>query len=117
MPINYRQTRQFENDFKHLRKKYRTLHDDLEELKNVLKIRPLGAGKNFAILTKKHGVTIIKVRLFCRCLKRNSLRIIYAYVEKNSAVEFIGIEFIELYFKGDKENEDRERIKEYLKNV
>jgi len=27
----------------------------------------------------------------------------------------IGIEFIEIYFKGERVNEDRERIKEYLK--
>ena len=26
------------------------------------------------------------------------------------------VDFIEIYFKGEKENEDRERIKEYLKN-
>lgn len=116
MPMNYRQTDEFKNDFKRLQKKYRTLSDDLEELKNVLEIKPLGAGKNFAILTNKSDVVVVKARLFCRCLKRNSLRIIYAYVEKNAAIEFIGIEFIELYFKGEKENEDQERIKEYLKN-
>ena len=116
MPMNYRQTNEFKNDFKRLQKKYRTLSDDLEELKSVLEIRPLGAGKNFVILTNKNGATIIKARLFCRCLKRNSLRIIYAYIEKSAAIEFIGIEFIELYFKGEKVNEDQERIREYLKN-
>lgn len=29
----------------------------------------------------------------------------------------IGIEFIEIYFKGRKQNEDSERIKEYLKDA
>ncbi|MBI2591646.1 MAG: hypothetical protein HYW34_03150 [Candidatus Brennerbacteria bacterium] len=36
---------------------------------------------------------------------------IYSHAEQEQRIEFI-----ELYFKGDKENENRERIKEYLKN-
>jgi len=44
-------------------------------------------------------------------LKGSSLRIIYAYFEEDQQIEFI-----ELYFKGDKENEDRNRIKNYLKS-
>jgi len=43
-------------------------------------------------------------------LKGSSLRIIYAYYEEDQ-----NIEFIELYFKGDKENEDRDRIATYIK--
>ena len=30
--------------------------------------------------------------------------------------EILKVEFIEMYFKGDQEIEDKERIKEYLKN-
>jgi len=47
----------------------------------------------------------------CRALRRRALRVIYAYFEQEQRIEFI-----EIYFKGDKENEDRKRIKEYLKN-
>ncbi|OGH71746.1 MAG: hypothetical protein A2921_00075 [Candidatus Magasanikbacteria bacterium RIFCSPLOWO2_01_FULL_43_20b] len=115
--MNYKTTGEFENDFKRLRKKYRTLLDDLDELKTVLEVRPLGAGKNFAVLARKKSVTIVKARLFCRSLKRNSLRIIYAFIRQSAAIEFIGIEFIELYFKGGKEREDRERIERYLNGV
>jgi len=38
----------------------------------------------------------------------SGIRIIYAYFEKEDAIEFI-----EIYFKGDKENEDKKRIKKY----
>jgi len=41
-------------------------------------------------------------------LKGESLRIIYAYHKDRQLVEFI-----ELYSKGNKENEDRRRIKKY----
>ncbi|NOY35535.1 MAG: hypothetical protein GXP44_01280 [bacterium] len=55
---------------------------------------------------------IVKAHLACRALRNNHLlRVIYSYFEREQRIEFI-----ELYFKGDKENEDRERIKEYLKN-
>jgi hypothetical protein len=108
MPMNFKQTDEFAKDFKHYYKRYKTLPDDMEELKKVLNIQPLGIGRNFAVITKQNNVTIIKARLFCRSLKRNSLRLIYAY-------ELNMIDFIELYFKGDKEDEDRERIKRYLR--
>ncbi len=114
MPINFRQTNEFEKDLKRLLKKYRTLPDDLEEFKKIILIKPLGIGKNFAILTKKDGIVILKARLFCRSLKGSSLRIIYAYIEEDVQIELVGIDFIELYFKGDKENEDADRIQEYL---
>ncbi len=45
-------------------------------------------------------------------LKRSTLRLTYAYHEDENKIYFI-----EIYFKGDKENEDRERIKEYLKEM
>lgn len=56
---------------------------------------------------------IYKARKFaCKSLKgtgsRSGIRIIYAYYEKEDVIEFI-----EIYYKGDKENEDRERIKKY----
>jgi len=41
--------------------------------------------------------------------------VIYAYHLKTKTIELI--EFIEIYYKGDKENENRERIKDYLKNA
>jgi hypothetical protein len=38
----------------------------------------------------------------------SGIRIIYAYYEKEDVIEFI-----EIYFKGDKANEDKKRIIKY----
>lgn len=102
---------EFEKEFKRLFKKYRTLDDDLEKFKKILITAPTGIGKNFVTIYSSQIVKIIKARMACRALRNRSLRIVYSYFEQEQRIEFI-----ELYFKGDKENEDRERIKEYLEN-
>lgn len=93
------------------------MDDDLLEFKKVLSASPLGIGKHFNVIIKTGCIYIIKARFFCRSLKNKNLRIIYAYIEKHERVEMIRIEFIEIYFKGDKENEDRERIRGYLRGL
>ena len=113
--MNYRTTREFDKDYKRLAKRYRILDDDLALLKKVLDRFPLGTGKHFVVLHSTDAVKVVKARFFCRSLKGSSLRIIYAYGD--SGVEFIGIEFIEVYYKGDKPREDRERIKSYLDSI
>ncbi len=110
MTMNFDEQFNFGKEFARLAKKYRSLPDDIEEFKRVLVARPLGAGKHFNVITKTETVAVVKARLFCRYLKGSSIRIVYAYYEAASRFEFI-----EIYFKGEKENEDRERIKEYLK--
>ncbi len=102
----------FGKEFARLARKYRSLPSDLEEFKRVLTARPLGAGKHFNVITKTEAVVVVKARLFCRYLKGATMRIIYAYNEASSRFEFI-----EIYFKGDKENEDRARIRQYLKHL
>ncbi|MCL5010996.1 MAG: hypothetical protein M1127_02190 [Patescibacteria group bacterium] len=102
---------EFEKEFKRLFNKYKTLNDDFEKFKNILIVAPTGVGKNFVIVHFSPPIKIVKARMACRALHGRSLRIIYAYFEQNQRIEFI-----EIYFKGEKENEDRERIKEYLKN-
>ncbi|MCK4781422.1 hypothetical protein KAS79_00655 [Candidatus Parcubacteria bacterium] len=113
--MNFRNTQEFQKDFKKLSKKFKTLDSDLAEFKKVLNEAPLGIGKHFNIVTKTDSISIVKARLFCRSLRKKDLRIIYTYIENHQTVELIGIEFIEMYFKGNKENEDRKRIKDYLK--
>ena len=103
---------EFEKELKRLSKKYRSLPDDLEEFKKVISVIPLGTSKHFNVLHSVGNVKVVKARLFCRYLKGTSLRVIYSY--DGAKIEFV---FIELYFKGDKENEDRERIKKYLKGL
>lgn len=111
MTMNFEKQPGFDKELARLGKKYHSLPEDIEEFKKVLVARPLGAGKHFNIITKSETVAVVKARLFCRYLKGTSLRIVYAYQPAVSKVEFI-----EIYFKGEKEDEDRERIKEYLKN-
>ena len=107
---NFNVLAEFEKEFKRLFKKYKTLNNDFEKFKKVLLTVPTGVGKNFIIIHASPLVKIIKARMACQALRDRSLRIIYAYFEPNQEIEFI-----EIYFKGEKENENRERIKEYLK--
>ncbi len=109
--MNFDEPPDFQKEFKRLSRKYRTLGDDLEKLKEVLLATPCGVGKNFVIIYSSSLIKIVKARMACRALRDRSLHIVYAYFEQEQRIEFI-----ELYFKGDKENEDSERIKAYLKN-
>lgn len=104
---NFNATTEFEKEFKRLFRRYRTLDDDLEKFKKVLLVTPTGIGKNFVIIHSSSAIKIIKARMACRALRDKALRVIYCFFEQEQRIEFI-----ELYFKGDKENEDRERIKE-----
>ncbi len=110
MTMSFDEQPDFSKEFVRLTRKYRSLPDDIEEFKKVLIARPLGAGKHFNVITKTEAVIVVKARLFCKYLKGTSLRIVYAYHIATSKVEFI-----EIYFKGEKEKENRERIKEYLR--
>ena len=83
--------------------------------KLLLSKEPLGLGRHFAVLHKLPGFSIIKARLACKYLKNSSssLRVIYAYHADTNQIELI--EFIELYFKGEKVREDEQRIQDYIK--
>ena len=120
--IIYKQTEEFEKDLKRLLKKFPTLTDDIKiaksftiellHLKNIDK-RAIFSISNFCTEELK----ICKLKKFaCRALKgrgvRSGVRVIYAYYVLTKTVVFI-----EIYFKGESENEDKERIKEYLASV
>jgi len=107
--MSFDETQEFVKDFKHLSKKYKSLSADLLEFKKIVTRFPIGTGKHFATLTEIKDIKIIKARFFCRYLKGSSLRVIYSYSEKD-----LKIDFIELYFKGDKASENQDRIREYL---
>ena len=111
MMIRFKREREFQKDFKQLVKRYRSLPDDLQEFCSVVSAVPLGTGKHFTLVKQVGNVRVIKARLFCRYLKGSSLRIVYAYLEQNRQIDFI-----ELYYKGEQENEDRDRIEKYLRN-
>ncbi|MBL7130894.1 MAG: hypothetical protein ISS45_05795 [Candidatus Omnitrophica bacterium] len=108
---------EFDKDLKKL-KRFRTLPDDLDvfiktqlDLFHKQKIDNQGTVR-IADLGIEYPL-IFKARKFaCRALKgkgvNSGIRVIYAYYEDKDTIELI-----EVYYKGDKENEDRDRIKAY----
>ena len=102
----------FEKEFAKLSKKYRSLREDIKTFESFIAENPTGLGKNFTIIHSGDNIKIIKARMMCKSLKNRSIRVIYC--SHNDMVTFV---HIEIYFKGDKENEDGERIKEYLKGI
>lgn len=114
--MNFDERPEFQKELKQLGKKYKSLPEDLREFCKVVSAEPLGNSKHFHTITNVNAQTgslfIVKARLSCRYLKGASLRIVYCYFEQEQRIEFI-----ELYHKGDKENENQGRIKKYLKSV
>jgi hypothetical protein len=112
--MTFEELTEFKKDLKNLLKKYRTLNDDLEIVKQVLTIAP-EARPPFSFQIDNLGLEtcVIKVKkIACKALKgrgvNSGLRLIYAHFEKENKIIFI-----ELYHKNDKENENKQRI---LKN-
>ena len=110
MTMNFDELPEFKKECKRLARKYRSLSEDLKEFRKVVSVIPLENSKHFAVIEQNDVLRIVKARLFCRYLKGSSLRVIYSYSERAQRIEFI-----EIYYKGDKENEDRKRIQQYLK--
>ena len=102
---------EFKRDLKKLLKKYRTLDDDLDIVKKVLKFLPNERPPfSFRIDNLGLDTCVIKVKkIACRALKgrgvNSGLRLVYAYFQEEDKIIFV-----ELYHKNDKENEDRQRI-------
>lgn len=99
----------FEKELAKLARKYRSLPEDLAKLERFILLNPVGLGTNFVTIHHSPAVRVVKARLACKSLRDRSMRVIYAF--HSETVTFV---HIELYFKGEKENEDRARIKEYL---
>jgi mRNA-degrading endonuclease RelE of RelBE toxin-antitoxin system len=102
---------EFQKDLKGLLKKYRTLNEDMETVRQVLDVVP-DERPPFSFRIDNLGLEtcIIKVqKMACKALKgrgvNSGLRLVYAWFEKEKKITFI-----ELYHKNDKENEDRKRI-------
>jgi hypothetical protein len=111
---------EFKKDLKKLSKRYRSLEDDLETIKKVLKVNPT-AKPPFSFNIDGLGITscVIKVKkMACKSLKgkgvNTGLRLIYAHFENEETQVSQKIVFIEIYHKSDKPNEDKERILKYF---
>jgi len=106
---------EFEKDMRRLLKRFKTLEDDLKifiknELNLYHKLRIDNKGVFQVPGLKIESPKIYKAKKFaCRSIKgrgvQTGIRVIYTYSEEQDKVELI-----EIYYKGDKENEDRERI-------
>jgi len=111
---------EFEKDFKKLSKRFPTLLEDLEtfiqtqlNLFHKLKIDNKGVVPISGL--RIENPTIFKAKKFsCKSLKgkgvQSGIRVIYAYFQDEDVIEFI-----EIYYKGDKGGEDRKRIMKYYK--
>ena len=120
--ISYKQTEEFQKDFKKLLKKYRSLEEDLElvkraaiELFHLQKINNLSVFPVSGFCSEK--ILVCKIKKFaCRALKgrgsKSGIRVIYAF-----HISTLRVDFIEIYFKADQENEDQKRIQKYLNNL
>ncbi|MCJ0742294.1 hypothetical protein [Pedobacter montanisoli] len=107
---------EFKKDLKYLLKKYRTLNDDLEVVKQVLEVTP-DERPPFSFRIDNLGLEtcIIKVKkIACKALKgkgiNSGLRLIYAHFPEEKKITFI-----ELYHKNDKESEDKRRITDHFR--
>lgn len=112
---------EFERELKKLGKRYKTLEDDLTNfiqsqlnLYHKLKIDNKGIFQITGL--KIENPQIFKAKKFaCRSLKgkgvQSGIRIIYAYFSEEDRIELV-----EIYYKGEKQNENRERILKYYKN-
>lgn len=106
---------EFEKEFKDLSKKWRSLRNDLERLKDVLLQFPRGYPPGIVRVPNLDvQIEVYKVKHFrCTDMKgkgsRSGIRIIYAYLPKQGKIEFV-----EIYYK-EKDGLDcsKERIKKY----
>ncbi|MCK4544936.1 hypothetical protein KAU43_05310 [candidate division WOR-3 bacterium] len=112
---------EFNKDLKKL-KKFITLKQDLNIFiqKQLHLFHKLGIDNKGIVQISNFGIKypkIYKARKFaCRSLKgkgcASGIRVIYAYFETEDRIEFI-----EIYYKGNKENEDRKRILRHYVNT
>lgn len=118
--MNYEETEEFVRDFKKRLKKFSSLRGDLDtnkkyrielfhlqniDSKSIFKIQGVGN-------TKK--LQFFKVTKFqCKSLKgrgaKSGIRIIYAYFPTEQKIVFV-----QIYFKAKQENENRQRIADFI---
>jgi mRNA-degrading endonuclease RelE of RelBE toxin-antitoxin system len=117
--INYQNSNEFNRDLKKLLKKFSTLLEDIEVVKKYL-IEPFHLKnedrKGIFLIPGfcDESIQVLKIKKFaCKALKgrgaQSGIRIIYSFIKETETIEFI-----EVYFKSDQENENKDRIKNYL---
>ncbi|WKZ30152.1 MAG: hypothetical protein QY314_00025 [Candidatus Dojkabacteria bacterium] len=120
--ILYSTVPEFDKEFKKLCKKYRTLPEDLANLKkssiNLFHMSDFDNGGMFAIpgfcnkYLQSYKVKKFASRSFKTSGAYSGFRLIYIFLPKTGKVIFI-----EIYHKNEKENEDKVRLKTYFKEL
>ena len=106
---------EFDKEFKKLIKKFKTLDEDLDNFINVQLNLAHKLEKDNSGIVRISDLDIDNPKIYkakkftCKSLKgkgaRSGIRIIYAYYKEEDIIEFI-----EIYYKAQKANEDRDRI-------
>jgi hypothetical protein len=101
---------EFEKDLRRLLKRFKTLEDDLSVFIQTELVAYHRLKKDTKGIFQITDLKIEKPKIFaCRSLKgkgvQSGIRVIYGYFEGEDRIELI-----EIYYKGDKDNEDRTRI-------
>lgn len=122
--LNYCSITVFDRELKKMAKKYPSLPDDLSTLKTAVielyHLKGVNALATFPIeglcSNEKHYLSMKVKKFACRSLKgkgaNTGLRLIYVFEPDKQQVTFL-----EIYCKADKANEDRARIKNFIKHL
>jgi len=108
--MEFSETNEYTKAFKRLYKKYKTLDTDIANIKEIICCYPKGAGaRHWNLLSSIESCHVYKTRLMCRAVKGSGFRLVYLYDE--DADTFV---LIEIYYKGDQENETKALYTEIL---
>jgi len=119
MAIEYRMLPEFRRDLKKLCRRFPSLPDDLKLAQraaiSLFHDQGIDNQSVFEIPKMPGPFKIFKLKKFaCRSLKgkgnRSGIRVIYAHDPEKHRIHLI-----EIYFKGDKSQEDKERIRAWVK--
>lgn len=120
--ISFETTPEFSKDLKKLCKKYKTLNEDLEVVKKaaitLYHCNSIDSNSIFPIPSFcNENIISCKVKKFAsKSFKgkgaKSGLRLIYIFIPITCTVVFV-----EIYFKGNKPNEDKERLGYYYNKL
>lgn len=121
--LTYRETSEFQRDFKRLKKRFRTLDEDFALMKRaaieLLHLRKIDNGACIEIegFFPKPRLSYKVVKFACKSLKnkgvRSGLRAIYVFDESAGTVHFVEI----YYHEKDGTDLNRERLARFLRDL
>lgn len=121
--IDYVETKEFKRDIKKLLKKFSSLKDDLKVNKQyrieLFHVKGIDSRSIVEIqgIGNNGELQFFKVKKFqCKTLKgrgaKSGIRLIYAYFPREQKIVFL-----EIYFKANQENENKNRIIDFINST